>query len=296
IGPDRCLPLLTKSSEASQEIYHLTRMSFRESADKREEFKESVEREKRYRSRTGYLSVVGFLIALFYYLYQRSLREKLENKLEALRAQMNPHFISNCLNAIDLLVNKGDTEQASNYIIDFSRLNRLVLTNSKKKRISLAKEVETLSYYLRMEKLRMRENLNYHIEIDSTLDQESISIAPMLLQPFIENSIVHGIQNKQSPGNIWVLINRLNAKQLEIRIKDDGVGMKRAKEIKSKKFLEQERTSWGMDITHERLKGIKSEKGASIRTVDLYDKDGAASGTEVIIHYPIIYLKTNVNE
>ena len=242
------------------------------------------------------MSVVGFLIALFYYLYQRSLREKLENKLEALRAQMNPHFISNCLNAIDLLVNKGDTEQASNYIIDFSRLNRLVLTNSKKKRISLAKEVETLSYYLRMEKQRMRENLNYHIEIDSTLDQESISIAPMLLQPFIENSIVHGIQNKQSPGNIWVLINRLNAKQLEIRIKDDGVGMKRAKEIKSKKFLEQERTSWGMDITHERLKGIKSEKGASIRTVDLYDKDGAASGTEVIIHYPIIYLKTNVNE
>ena len=235
------------------------------------------------------------MLGIFYYFYQRSLREKLENKLAALRAQMNPHFISNSLNAIDLLVNKGDTEQASNYIIDFSRLSRLILNNSKAQRISLAQEIETLTYYLRMEKLRMRENLKYYFEIDNTLDQESIAIAPMLLQPFIENSIIHGLQNKQSPGNIWIMINKINDRELEIRIKDDGVGVKRAKEIKRKKSIEQDRMSWGMDITHERLKGIKGEKGASMRTVDLYDKDGVACGTEVVIHYPIVYLKTDVN-
>ncbi len=294
---DRCAPLLASSTKALDEIRLITRTSFREAGDKREAFKVRVAQDKLYRNRLFLISLLAVVAGILIYLIQRSkvrhekaerllLQEQLESKMAALRAQMNPHFISNSLNAIDSLVNKGDSEQASEYIIDFSRLSRLVLNNSKAKRISLAKELDTLRYYLRMEKLRMRDNLNYHFEIDESLNLESIEIVPMVLQPFIENAIIHGIQNKQAPGNIWLRIHGGDAGQLEIRIKDDGVGREKAKEFNRQSVVD--RTSWGMEITAERLASIQNDQGATIRYSDLFDELGKACGTEVIIHYPIV--------
>lgn len=294
----RCSSILTSSAAANNEIRLITRTSFREAGDKREAFKVRVAQDRLYRNRLVLISLLAFVVGGLVYLIQRSkvkhekaekqlLKEKLESKMAALRAQMNPHFISNSLNAIDSLVNKGDSEQASEYIIDFSRLSRLVLNNSKEKRVSLAKELDTLRYYLRMEKLRMRDNLNYHFEIDENLNIDSIEIAPMVLQPFIENAIIHGIQNKQAPGNIWLQIHETDQKQLEIRIKDDGVGREKAKTIKRQSVVD--RTSWGMEITAERLMSIQDEQGANIRYLDLYDEFGEACGTEVVIHYPIVH-------
>ncbi|MEL7423858.1 MAG: histidine kinase [Bacteroidota bacterium] len=293
IGSGRCLPLLSKCSEATQEIFRLTRVSFRESADEREQFKANESKERLYRSRTTFAIVLTLIAGIFFYMRQqtrvKALKEKLESRLETLRAQMNPHFISNSLNAIDTLVNKGETEKASEYIIDFSRLSRLILDNSVEKRIPLAKEIETLQYYLKLEKLRMRERLNYYFEIDDSLNLETIEIEPMLVQPFIENAILHGIQPKSSPGSIWIRISKNDSQQLEIRIKDDGVGRKKADEKKKKRPVD--RISRGTKITEERLQGVNNYQGINIRYTDLYDKDGVACGTEVLVFYPIQYRK-----
>lgn len=293
LGSDSCSKLLNKSSAINSEIRYLTRLSFREAGSKREQFK-TIKAKEKQRTVVGVL-LIGFLIliAIFIILHQRSkvafLRKQLDSRMEALRSQMNPHFISNSLNAIDSLVNKGAQEEASEYLIDFSRLCRLILNNSKVQFISLAKELETLQYYLSLEKLRMRSKLNYHFEIDESLNLDAIRIAPMVLQPFIENAIIHGIQNKQAPGNIWITISRVNDKLLEIRVKDDGVGREKAKALRANSVLD--RPSWGMKITEERLQSLKQQQGAQIRYVDLFNEQGDARGTEVIVKYDISYIQ-----
>ncbi len=291
IGTQRCSALLSKSTEANREISYLTRLSFREAAGKREQFKSNQAEERQRLILTTVVIIIVALTTIFLLLYQRSrvlfLQQQLENRMEALRSQMNPHFISNSLNAIDSLVNKGEQEQASEYLIDFSRLCRLILNNSKVKHISLTKELETLRYYLSLEKLRMRSTLNYHFAIDESLNLDTIQIAPMVLQPFIENAIIHGIQNKQAPGNIWITISRINENLLEIRVKDDGVGREKAQELRAKSILD--RPSWGMAITEERLQSLKNQRSAQIRYTDLFNEQGEACGTEVIIHYSITY-------
>lgn len=291
IGPDICSDLLTKSAIANQEMAHQTRLSFRDAARKREAFQDSEARKKqRWLINTIFYSALS-LIVIGLFLYQKSkvniLQKQLKNRMEALRSQMNPHFISNTLNAIDSLVNKGEKEKASEYIIDFSRLSRLILNNSKTNLISLSRELETLGFYLSLEKLRMGNRLHYNIEVDDFLMMDKIQIPPMLLQPFVENAIVHGIQNKQASGNIWIFIRQKTEKQLEIRIKDNGVGRKKAKELRAKSVLE--RPSWGVSITKERLETMKKIKEVNIEYIDLFDEKGEGCGTEVIIQFPIIH-------
>lgn len=291
IGPDVCSKLLAKSTLANEEISRQTRLSFQDAAAKREVFRLNVEAEKRRQiliwSGLLALGVVG----LFVGLYQRSrvvfLQEQLQNRMEALRAQMNPHFISNSLNAIDSLVNKGKQEEASEYLIDFSRLCRLILNNSKADLISLDKEIETLGYYLSLEKLRMGNRLNYRFDIDEELSPATIQVPPLLLQPFIENAIIHGIQNKQVPGHIDISIRPYDSHLLEVRITDDGVGRDRARAIRSKSVLG--RPSLGVSITEERLETMKKMKGARIQYHDLVGAEGRVLGTEVIIQFPLIF-------
>ena len=158
----------------------------------------------------SFIGLMIFFVALFQRSRIRFLNNQLSMRLESLRSQMNPHFISNSLNAIDSLINQGRNEEASEYIIDFSRLCRLILSNSKKDLISLKKEIETLSYYLSLEKLRMRKTLNYSFDLQDDLNLDKIQIPPMLLQPFIENSIVHGIQKKQAPGISLLALKKLH--------------------------------------------------------------------------------------
>ena len=285
-----CRRLLKKSTNSLSAALDSTTKSIKQSASITEQFRE---REMQYNYERLFnisATVILFIItvSLFFFQYSRIkfLRKQLIIKLEALRAQMNPHFISNSLNAIDSLINQNRNEEASEYIIDFSRLCRLILYNSKHDLITLEKEIETLSYYLSLEQLRMPKKLQYTLSVNPALDVKQILIPPMVIQPFIENAIIHGIQNKQTKGNINILLEK-ELEQIKCIIQDDGVGRVKAKAIKARSIIE--RPSWGIQITQERIDAIKKIQGSSIEIIDLKNPDGEAIGTKVIVTLPLLY-------
>ena len=233
----------------------------------------------------GALGLIATISFIYYRSRLKNLNKALENKMEALRAQMNPHFISNSLNAIDSLINQERNDEASEYIIDFSRLCRLVLNHSKEKWITLEEELETLNYFIVLEKLRLGDNLTYSIEVDDELNQTDIRIPPMLLQPFVENAIWHGIQKKQAPGHLEVAVFKNDIGQLECHITDDGIGREKAQALQQESVLE--RQSWGMQITKERMDAVKKIQGSVLEITDLKPGD-AMPGTKVSIQFPLL--------
>jgi ligand-binding sensor domain-containing protein len=151
-------------------------------------------------------------------------------ELSALRAQMNPHFIFNCLNSIENYILKNESVKAAEYINDFARLIRLILQNSRSEYIPLKDEVEALELYLQMESLRFDDKFSYSIQVASDVELTEIDIPPMLIQPFIENAIWHGLIPKNAPGNISVEISLLNG-DLLCMIEDNGIGRPRLSRI-----------------------------------------------------------------
>lgn len=206
--------------------------------------------------------------------------------LHSLRSQMNPHFIFNCLNSIKLYAVENNQEAATRSLGKFSRLMRLVLENSKSDRITLQQEVETLQLYMEMEAMRFKEKLHYKIDIADNLDMDYIEIPPMLIQPYVENAIWHGLMPKEDGGTLLVAF-RCEDNILQITIKDDGVGRARAAELKSQSATAHK--SFGMSITHERMELINQLHNTSLSVIvnDLHDGHGNATGTEVIIDIPI---------
>jgi tetratricopeptide (TPR) repeat protein/anti-sigma regulatory factor (Ser/Thr protein kinase) len=210
-----------------------------------------------------------------------------ETELRALRSQMNPHFIFNCLNAIKSLTLKNETDKASLYITKFSRLMRQVLENSRSEWISLNQELETLSLYMDMEKLRFQTKFNYQLNVSPDLSTHSIQVPPMLIQPYVENAIWHGLMHKEGNGEVVVSLESEDDKQLIIKIIDDGIGRKRSTELKSKTATEKK--SFGMQITSERMDMLNQyyHINATSTIKDLYDTLGNPIGTEVCLVIPI---------
>ena len=206
--------------------------------------------------------------------------------LHSLRSQMNPHFIFNCLNSIKLYAVDNNQEAATAHLGKFSRLMRLVLENSKSDRITLKQEVETLRLYLEMEAMRFKEKLKYRIDIADTVDLDYIELPPMLIQPYVENAIWHGLMPKEDGGTLGLLFD-CEADNLKIRVIDNGVGRAKAAELKS--YSATGHRSFGMSITHERIELINQMYNTSmtVQVNDLYDPSGNATGTEVIIDIPI---------
>ncbi|HVS98216.1 MAG TPA: two-component regulator propeller domain-containing protein [Puia sp.] len=210
---------------------------------------------------------------------QRSLANDLE--MQALRAQMNPHFIFNSLTSINRFILKSDTLAASDYLTRFSRLIRLVLNNSKRSFISLEDELEMLRLYLDMEMLRFKDAFIYSIRIGEGIDAAAAFIPPMLIQPFVENAVWHGLMHKQGLGKLDIQIENDND-LLVITITDNGVG--RSHECVSTSKSAQKRKSMGIDITKKRLSlvnGAQDTDGLTI--VDLFNQQGNPCGTRVII-------------
>ena len=207
-----------------------------------------------------------------------------ETQMSALRAQMNPHFIFNCLNSIENFVIKNDTYRASTYLNDFARLIRLILQNSRLRSVPLQDEMEALELYLQMESLRFTDRFNYEIVIEESVDVNSIEIPPMLIQPYVENAIWHGLMHKETPGNLKVNLSCRN-EMLECVIQDDGVGRKRALQIKEQKQRQRKKKSMGMSITQDRIKMLNSlhNTNTEVRIIDLHNDDGDALGTRVEI-------------
>lgn len=205
-----------------------------------------------------------------------------ELEMEALRSQMNPHFMFNCLNSIRNLMLRGDLDASVAYTTKFSKLLRLILQHSKSETITLAAELEALELYLALEQLRLGEKLNYALQTGAEVEPNDIKIPPMVLQPYVENGIWHGLMNKQGGGNITVQTESHNG-TVEVTITDDGVGRERAREVRAQ--VSQPHTSFGMAMTNDRLRLMEqmTKLKTNVEITDLYHTDGSPAGTRVAI-------------
>jgi ligand-binding sensor domain-containing protein len=208
-----------------------------------------------------------------------------ELETQLMRSQMNPHFIFNSLNSIQKYIWENKEEAAAEYLSSFAKLIRAILENSKKDYITLQEEFSIIKLYIDLEQRRTNNKFNYQIKIENTLIPSNILVPPLLIQPFIENAIWHGLSKKKLNGNLNILITTKN-NELEFEIDDDGVGRKfGAEEIATAK------TSLGVNITSQRI-GLLYGKNIAADKLVFTDKqiNGEAMGTTVVIKIPLKYL------
>lgn len=235
------------------------------------------------------LVISGLVYALFRYRTREIERtyklQLVDSELAALRSQMNPHFIFNSLNSIQYFILKKEPKEAYSYLSKFASLMRKILQNSRLKYITVADEVEGLNLYLEMEKMRMDDNLNYSVRTRNIDDINHTNIPTMLIQPFVENSIVHGLLPKQKDRNLEVLISQEKS-HLLCSIVDNGIGRVASKIMNEKRSSKH--TSTGMALTQKRLKILSEGKGDfDVKIRDIHNEDGS-KGTEVKLVVPII--------
>ncbi|MEO5684517.1 MAG: two-component regulator propeller domain-containing protein [Chitinophagaceae bacterium] len=210
-----------------------------------------------------------------------------EIEMQALRAQMNPHFIFNCLNSINRYIVKSDQVTASLYLTKFAKLIRLILDNSNSKNVLLSNELEALRLYIEMEALRFDKKFSYDIYTDNNITTDCIEVPPLIIQPYVENAIWHGLLHKENSGHLQIRLQMAASNLLQCIIEDNGIGRKKAKELKSKTAVT--RKSLGMELTENRLKLLNkyTEENAMIEIVDMETDAGMAAGTKVIISIPV---------
>jgi ligand-binding sensor domain-containing protein/two-component sensor histidine kinase len=215
------------------------------------------------------------------------LRKMGEMEHMALQSQMNPHFIFNCLNSIQQYIFDQDIFAANKYITGFSKLIRATLHNSSQSFISLSSEISYLSNYLSLEKLRFKDKMDYSIVVAPDIDPETLMIPPMLIQPYVENSMRHGLRHKtKGKGAIWIQIG-VSSSRLTIQIEDNGIGREKASSYKTVEHIEYQ--SKGMSLTAERIGLMNSlyGEGIGVEVVDLKDEAGLALGTRVTMRFPL---------
>lgn len=209
-----------------------------------------------------------------------------ETEMQMLRSQMNPHFMFNTLNSINSYIIQNKTEDASVYLTTFSKLMRSILQNSKEQSITLENELQTLKLYIQLESARLEHSFTYAINVDKNISEKDIYVPPLIIQPFVENAIWHGLRNKSEKGNLSISVYVNGANQLKIYVQDNGVGREKSAKLKTNQISHK---SYGMEITRDRLKMLDEDN--SIEIEDLYDADKNALGTKVIIT-----LKINEND
>lgn len=214
-----------------------------------------------------------------------------ELELKALRAQMNPHFIFNAMNSIQNYMLGNDVDSALSYLSDFAKLIRITLDNVSKKFVTLEEELNYLKYYLSLEQMRFDKKFETLINVPNEFDYNKILIPPMIIQPFIENSIKHGFANKLDKGlvklDFYILEQGTNS-ELHCIIEDNGIGRERSKELNLNQSNKQK--TRGTKITAERLALLNQthqRKGYKITITDLYNDNNDACGTKVDITFPI---------
>lgn len=223
-----------------------------------------------------------------------SLKEqiKLKNKIDelaliSLRSQMNPHFIFNALNSIKHYIINNETKNAAHYLTKFSKLIRKILEASNSKEITLQEELETIELYISIENIRFSNEIDFQIIINEKIKLNTIKIPPLILQPFLENAIWHGLSTKQKDKKIFISIDKKDNKHIVISIEDNGIGRKAAEKIKLEKSLK--RKSIGIHLTKNRLSNfVKSYKNDyTIIYKDLEDDFKNSLGTRVVLKIPV---------
>jgi len=214
-------------------------------------------------------------------------KKVLSLKQDALRSQMNPHFMFNALNSIKLYIIKNNQKKATSYLNKFSKFMRKILEASDLQETSLKEEIETMKLYLSLENIRFSNEISFNVKTDSSLNLETIKIPPLVLQPFLENSIWHGLSSSKKRKKITIFIQKISSEYVLINIEDNGIGRKASTKIKAKKHIN--RKSIGINLTKDRLTNfVKNKKNNySVFYKDLEDKNRNSLGTKVIIKLPL---------
>lgn len=238
------------------------------------------------------LILMGALVALMAVRYrigrirkEGALNQKItEMEMTALRAQMNPHFIFNSLNSIESFIMANEKRLASDYLNKFASLMRMILENSRKQAVSLARDMEAMRLYVDLEKLRFEDKFCYITEIDPPLLVGDYKVAPLLIQPFVENAIIHGIAPSEREGLYLKIAVRLDGDYIHYAIEDNGIG-RAASLAYTSRSRTVEHKSLGLAISRERIDLLNRLKGsdAVLEIVDLVDKEGKAAGTRVLL-------------
>ncbi|HLG38531.1 MAG TPA: histidine kinase, partial [Chitinophagaceae bacterium] len=220
-------------------------------------------------------------------ILMRTQQKMTEVEMQALRAQMNPHFIFNCLNSINRYIVKSDQTTASLYLTKFAKLIRLILDNSNAKNVILSQELEALKLYIEMESLRFDKKFSYEVKVEGNLGTDTIELPPLIIQPYVENAIWHGLLHKEENGHLSVRVSMNGDSMLHCIIEDNGIGREKARELKSKTATS--RKSLGMQLTENRLSLLNkhAELNASVEIIDLKNGNNMAAGTKVILKIPV---------
>ncbi len=231
--------------------------------------------------------LILFLVGLLF-LRQNKLKNEhkstlLEQKL--LRLQMNPHFIFNAFSNILRLIDMNDNKRASAYLTTFGKLLRTTLESTREDMVPFETEIGTLRNYLELQKLRYPEKFEFSLEVDEKIDQEDMSIPPMLVQPFIENAIEHGIRHKTTTGRIDVRFALMN-KKIICEVEDDGVGREKAWEAE---YTERgNHKSLATEIIRDRIQVLnkKFKQKIKLEIIDIKSEQSVAIGTKVLLDLP----------
>ncbi len=238
----------------------------------------------------GLLGII--LVSIVFTVYDRHKNLNQEKKIltleqDMLRNQMNPHFIFNSLNSIKLYIINNEKENAVYYLNKFAKLIRKILVASSEKEIPLSNELDTMELYMNIENIRFSNAIAFNIIINDNVSAHNIRVPSLILQPFIENALWHGLSSKKEDKKIEVKVEKNKKKHITISITDNGVGRKASREINKQKTLK--RKSFGIELTKERLENF-SKKYTNMYNIiieDLHDKQGNPSGTKVILDIPI---------
>jgi hypothetical protein len=254
---------------------------------------------------TWWFFVLCFLVLLsigwLYYRYQISLlfkqikllRENIQLEknlsksiLTSIKSQMNPHFFYNALNTIQAYIFTNDAENAGKYLSKFSKLTRKILEMSESDTVLLSEEIETLTLYLELEQVRFDDNFTFDFDIDQKLDLEMVKIPPMLVQPYVENAVKHGLLHKQGEKKIHLKFEKIE-KLLVITLEDNGIGRKRSEELNSIKNAKHK--SFSTEANAKRLEVLNQGtiKQVALEIIDQYDESNQSIGTIVILKIPI---------
>ena len=247
------------------------------------------------KNRNVWIIVLGSfisLISLLYFLYRQRLLKNQKRILtleqDVLRTQMNPHFIFNALNSIKHYIINNEQKNAVHYLNKFSKLVRKILESSTLKEVSLQEELETMDLYMNIENIRFSNEIDYAINVDENLDLTNIKVPPLVLQPFLENALWHGLSSKKGDKKIILSVFKPSEGFIQIDIEDNGIGRIASAKIKSEKVIN--RKSIGIDLTKERLQNfIKDfQNPFSLVFDDLVDEHKNPKGTKVALKIPII--------
>ncbi|MFB0938556.1 MAG: histidine kinase, partial [Urechidicola sp.] len=203
-------------------------------------------------------------------------------KMTALQSQMNPHFLFNSLNSINNFVLKNEIEKASDYITKFSRLIRVILKSSSSLTIPLSEELGILALYVKLEQMRIKGGFEYIVNIGGDINLEEIKVPPLFLQPYIENSIWHGIMLVSTEKKIHLSIQKVDNK-IQCEVTDNGIGIDKTNEESHKKI--NRRKFFGTQATEDRIKLLHRNIDVAVDISDISDEN--STGTKVTIIFPI---------